>query len=306
MPVIPEAPISVVASELSNNLSIFLGVSTAAAIAAIIHYASPKRLTGILIIAMAELKKTSSDAFEAGRLSASEIEKLRLLKHKVSAIQAKTLHDSRSYLKTICGFFKGRTFTVLLCIWEVQALETDVKIQLLMPQPSPGAADGAMNNAQTIVSGGNTHQKNTQQPPPPPPQQQQQQPAPQKHSWPPQRPPYDQPYREGPYSRQPPPPSNNTSGSNAAYMPSHPKAAMFPSPPPARPIPRLRELCPPPPRDNRERGQRDRDREQRERKQERAHAIQDDISRAHIFAEDPLRWPQLHIQAPRTQQNAIF
>ncbi|KAJ6581719.1 hypothetical protein B0H19DRAFT_1228986 [Mycena capillaripes] len=143
-----------VASELPNNLSIFLGINTVAATAVIIHYASPKRLTGILTNAMAQLKKTSSDAFEAGRFSAPEIEKLRLLKHKVSIIQAETLDDSRSYLGTIGGFLKGRTFIVLLCIWEVRDLEIYIKIQSLTPQVSAGAAEGpAVDNAQCVING---------------------------------------------------------------------------------------------------------------------------------------------------------
>ncbi|KAJ6581728.1 hypothetical protein B0H19DRAFT_1251904 [Mycena capillaripes] len=150
MPTIPDPPVFIVASELPNDLSIFLGIIILAATAVIIHCASPKRLTDILIVAIAKLKKTSSDAFEAGRLSASEIEKLRLLKHKVSTIQAETVDNSCSYLKTICGFIKGRTFTVLFCIWEVEDLEMHIKIQLLTPQPATGAVD----NAQSVGNGG--------------------------------------------------------------------------------------------------------------------------------------------------------
>ncbi|KAJ6581708.1 hypothetical protein B0H19DRAFT_1251889 [Mycena capillaripes] len=153
MPTLPNTPVSMVASELPSNLSIFLCINTIAATAVVIHYASPKRLTGILIDAMAQLKKTSSDVFEAGRLSAPEIEKLRLLKHKLSAIQAETLEDSRSYLGTICRVLKGRTFTMLFCIWEVRDLEMHIKIQLLTPYPSAGAADGAADNAQSVVNG---------------------------------------------------------------------------------------------------------------------------------------------------------
>ncbi|KAJ6581737.1 hypothetical protein B0H19DRAFT_1061253 [Mycena capillaripes] len=153
MPAISEVPISTVASDLPNNLSIkaLVAIIIVIVVTVIIHCASPKRLTDILIVAMAQLKTTSSDAFEAGHLSASEIERLRLIKHKVCIIQAETLDDSRSYLGTIDGFLKGRIFTVLLCIWEVQDLEMYIKvaeqIQSLTPQPSAGAADDGADNA---------------------------------------------------------------------------------------------------------------------------------------------------------------
>ncbi|KAJ6581700.1 hypothetical protein B0H19DRAFT_1061218 [Mycena capillaripes] len=157
MPTIPEDPVSIVASQLlANNLSIkaLFVIIIFAVIARLFHYASPQRLTAVLVDAMDKLKKTSSDAFEMGHLSASEIDKLKVLRRKVSPIQAETLRNSRSNWRALYGFFKGRTFTVLLCIWEVQVLEMDIKIQSLTPQPSPGAADGVVDNAQTVVNGG--------------------------------------------------------------------------------------------------------------------------------------------------------
>ncbi|KAJ6581723.1 hypothetical protein B0H19DRAFT_1061240 [Mycena capillaripes] len=128
MPIIPDTPVSIVASELPNNFSIFLGVNTVAATVVIVHYAAPKRLTDILIIAMAELKKTYVRALDTGHISASETERFNVLTHKVAAIKKETLENSRSYLKSICGFCKGRSLTVLLCIWEVEDLETQIKI----------------------------------------------------------------------------------------------------------------------------------------------------------------------------------
>ncbi|KAJ6581705.1 hypothetical protein B0H19DRAFT_1331284, partial [Mycena capillaripes] len=119
---------SIVASDLP--IKALAAIIIVIVVRAIIHCASPKRLTAVLTNAMTQLKKTTSDAFGAGRLSASEIEKLRLLEHKVSAIQAETLEDCRSYLGTICGFLKGCTFTVLLCIWEVQDLEMHIKVNV--------------------------------------------------------------------------------------------------------------------------------------------------------------------------------
>ncbi|KAJ6581733.1 hypothetical protein B0H19DRAFT_1251908 [Mycena capillaripes] len=145
MPAIPEPPIYIVASELPNDLSIkaLATIIIVIGIRIIIHYASPKRLTDILVVAMAELKKTYVKALDTGHISAFETERFNTMKCKVSTIQAETLDDSRLYLKTICGFLKGRTFTVLLCIWEVEDLERQIKfagqIQSLTPQPSARA-----------------------------------------------------------------------------------------------------------------------------------------------------------------------
>ncbi|KAJ6581750.1 hypothetical protein B0H19DRAFT_1370000 [Mycena capillaripes] len=263
MPIIPDTPVSIVASELPNNLSIFLGINAVAATAVIVHYASPKRLTAILIVAMAELKKTYVKALDTGHISASETERFNVLKHRVSAIKKETLVDSRSYMKSICGFLKGRTLTVLLCIWEVEDLETQIKILYAGLSRIPSLLLHSSNSSKN-----NPHKKTIMAP----------------ESTAALRP----AYREEPYSRQPPSPSNNPSP-NTPFMPSRPQAALYPSPPPGppglvppqggpysepspmyAPMGALRQPGPPPmPRDHRECEQRDRDREQRERDRER-------------------------------------
>ncbi|KAJ7860506.1 hypothetical protein B0H13DRAFT_2672057 [Mycena leptocephala] len=129
---IPETPISIVASALLNNITIkvLVAITIIAVIAVIIHYASPQRLTDILLADMAKAKKTYLEAHAADTtgISASEMEKLHNLQRKVSAIHVETLHNSRSHWKTFRGFCKGRTLTVLGCIWKVRDLETQIKI----------------------------------------------------------------------------------------------------------------------------------------------------------------------------------
>ncbi|KAJ6581745.1 hypothetical protein B0H19DRAFT_1251920 [Mycena capillaripes] len=156
MPIIPEASVSVIASELPNNLSIktLVAIFIFAVIAVILRSASPPRLTDVLVDAMTKLKKTSAEALETGHLSGSEIEKLKILKRKVSTVQAETLDNSRSYWKPIYEFLKFRTLTVLLCIREVRDLEKHIKIQMLIPEPSTRAVDGVVDNVPKIVSGG--------------------------------------------------------------------------------------------------------------------------------------------------------
>ncbi|KAJ6581720.1 hypothetical protein B0H19DRAFT_1251897 [Mycena capillaripes] len=156
MAIIPEASVSVIASELPNNLSIkvLVAIFIFTVIVVILHYASLQRLTDVLVDAMIKLKKMYAEVLETGHLTGSEIEKLKTLKRKVSTIQAETVDNSRSYWKPIYEFFKFRTLTVLLCIREVRDLEKHIKIQMLTPEPSAGAVDGVVDNVQKIVNGG--------------------------------------------------------------------------------------------------------------------------------------------------------
>ncbi|KAJ6581739.1 hypothetical protein B0H19DRAFT_1251916 [Mycena capillaripes] len=61
MPTIPEDPVSIVASQLPNNLSIkaLFAIIIFAVIARLFHYTSPQRLTAVLVDTMDKLKKTS-------------------------------------------------------------------------------------------------------------------------------------------------------------------------------------------------------------------------------------------------------
>jgi hypothetical protein len=50
------------------------------------------------------------------------------LQLKVSKLREQSLQGSRSPWRTIFAFFKGKTFSVLLCIWEVRDFETQIKV----------------------------------------------------------------------------------------------------------------------------------------------------------------------------------
>ncbi|KAJ7654548.1 hypothetical protein DFH06DRAFT_517065 [Mycena polygramma] len=125
-----ETAFSVVASAFANNLTIkALAVITVFVVIPLtVHYASPTRLTDILVNIMSRVNALCAEALEAGHLSSSEMEKLRNLQRKVSAINLETLQNSRSHWKGLCGFLKGRTFTVFFCICEARDFETQIKI----------------------------------------------------------------------------------------------------------------------------------------------------------------------------------
>ncbi|KAJ7224085.1 hypothetical protein GGX14DRAFT_386888 [Mycena pura] len=96
-----------------------------------IHCASPMRLTDVLVIAMDETEKTYVDAFEMGvrPIFDNGIAKtMTRLQIQVSDIRAASLRQSLSYRSGLWQFFKGRTFTLLCCIWEVQSLKTHIEI----------------------------------------------------------------------------------------------------------------------------------------------------------------------------------
>ncbi|KAJ7622927.1 hypothetical protein DFH06DRAFT_1143029 [Mycena polygramma] len=75
-----------------------------------------------------------------GRQEEARLSTSASLRCEVSAIHVQTLHNSRSHWKAVCAFMKGRTFTVLRCIWKVQDFETQLKtslgLQLLKEKPS--------------------------------------------------------------------------------------------------------------------------------------------------------------------------
>ncbi|KAJ7622926.1 hypothetical protein DFH06DRAFT_1340564 [Mycena polygramma] len=130
IPAIRATPFSVVASALANSIPIIplTVITVVVVIPLIVHYASPARLTDILADAMSKVKTSGAEALEEGYLSFSEVDRLNILQRKVSAINLETLRNSRSYWKTLFGFLKGRTVTVLLCIREARDLETQIKI----------------------------------------------------------------------------------------------------------------------------------------------------------------------------------
>ncbi|KAJ7803043.1 hypothetical protein B0H13DRAFT_1931577 [Mycena leptocephala] len=113
------------------NATIF-GVHFMLVIAAgIVHYASPPRLTRVLVTAIASVEQIYLDALELGVLSASDIdtaEMLSTLQLKVSKILETSLRNSLSHSGTLREFFGGRTFTLLRFIREVRVLETHIEI----------------------------------------------------------------------------------------------------------------------------------------------------------------------------------
>ncbi|KAJ7255446.1 hypothetical protein B0H12DRAFT_532874 [Mycena haematopus] len=119
------------ASSLTATSIIFIAFSCASA-AALVHYASPIRLTRILVSAIAKTEKKFLAAVETGLLSASDINTtgsmLSILQDKASAMHEASLRSSLSWRTTLGEFLKGRTFTVLQCIREVRNLQTHIEI----------------------------------------------------------------------------------------------------------------------------------------------------------------------------------
>ncbi|KAJ6581709.1 hypothetical protein B0H19DRAFT_1061227 [Mycena capillaripes] len=143
MPSIPSTSLSILGSgELSSNPAtevVFMVVGVISA-AALIHYASPMHLTRVLFTAMTDAEKKYLKAIETGLLSASgdhTAEMLSVLQLKVSKIREESLSNSRSSLKAFCGFFKGRTLSVIRCIWEVRDLGTHIKASKIRKWKAP-------------------------------------------------------------------------------------------------------------------------------------------------------------------------
>ncbi|KAJ7931606.1 hypothetical protein B0H13DRAFT_2524425 [Mycena leptocephala] len=131
-----EACLSILPSALpapgsTINTTIFGVVFMLVVAAGIAHYASPLRLTRVLVAAIANVENTYLEALETGLLSASDIdtaELLSTLQLKVSKIREATLRNSLSHSGTLREFFEGHTFTLLRCIHEMRVLETHIEI----------------------------------------------------------------------------------------------------------------------------------------------------------------------------------
>jgi hypothetical protein len=129
-----------------TNTAVLLVVVLVAA--GIMHYASPLRLTRVLIGAITSVEKIYLEALETGLLSASDLHTVEMLSTcaslpfinlihsqqpvslqlKVSKIRETSLRNSLSHSRTLREFFAGRTFTLLCCIREVKALETHIEV----------------------------------------------------------------------------------------------------------------------------------------------------------------------------------
>jgi hypothetical protein len=137
---------------ITATSTILAAFITPAVAAATIHYASPQRLTEVLITALSKAENTYVEVLQMGLLSVTETEALYMyvrslsisrlftgvlnsffqlsvsLQHKVSTIHVATMLDSLSWRAGLQGFFKGRTLTILSCIREVQGFETQIKV----------------------------------------------------------------------------------------------------------------------------------------------------------------------------------
>jgi hypothetical protein len=148
-----EACLSILSSALpapgtdTTNTAVLISLVIFVAAAGTVHYASPPRLTRVLVTAIANVEKTYLDALETGLLSASDIDTAEMLSTcapctlhshyfqsldslqlKVSKIREASLRNSLSHSGTLREFFGGRTFTLLGCIREVRVLETHIEV----------------------------------------------------------------------------------------------------------------------------------------------------------------------------------
>ncbi|KAJ7915615.1 hypothetical protein B0H13DRAFT_2324177 [Mycena leptocephala] len=133
MSAISEVSVSMLASEppTSPTTSTLAGGLFLAAATGSIYYASPLRLTRVLVAAITETEKTYLQALETGLLSASDVntaEMLATLQLKVSTIREVTLSNSLSPYATLREFLMGRTLVIVRCIWEVHAVKTHIEI----------------------------------------------------------------------------------------------------------------------------------------------------------------------------------
>ncbi|KAJ7117751.1 hypothetical protein C8R44DRAFT_983200 [Mycena epipterygia] len=100
-------------------------------LACLVHFASPMRLTRVLVAAIDNVANTYLEAIEAGVLSKSDVHTAAMLSSlqiKVSHIREASLRSSLSRFGALCDFCKGRTLTVLRTIREVHELEAHIEI----------------------------------------------------------------------------------------------------------------------------------------------------------------------------------
>ncbi|KAJ7117769.1 hypothetical protein C8R44DRAFT_879307 [Mycena epipterygia] len=119
----------------------------------IIHFASPMRLTHVLVAAISNVEKSYLEAIEAGALSKTDVhiaEMLSSLQIKVSNIRETTLRDSLSPRRGLREFFKGRTFAVLNCMRELRELEVHIEKDTSAPLTLLGPRYGRLPSDEEI------------------------------------------------------------------------------------------------------------------------------------------------------------
>ncbi|KAJ7213064.1 hypothetical protein GGX14DRAFT_696950 [Mycena pura] len=98
------------------------------------YYASPSRLTRVMVAAIAHAEKMYIDALESGALSATDVhiddiaEKMSSLHTKVSEIRETTLRNSLSHRAAFRQYLTGHAFALVQCIWEVHDFQTRIEI----------------------------------------------------------------------------------------------------------------------------------------------------------------------------------
>ncbi|KAJ7809039.1 hypothetical protein B0H14DRAFT_3481729 [Mycena olivaceomarginata] len=129
MPSLPEASLSIITSDLPVNSTPWAVGGGLSMMIMAAYYASPQRLTHILVDAMTDVKKKYLEAVENGALcDADTAAKFSNLQLEVSAIRKASLRSSLSHCAMLCDFLKCRTFTVLRCLHKVRDLETHIEI----------------------------------------------------------------------------------------------------------------------------------------------------------------------------------
>ncbi|KAJ6518975.1 hypothetical protein C8R45DRAFT_1085037 [Mycena sanguinolenta] len=131
---LPETSLSLLSE--SNSTSppwTFTGALLAISVAAPgLYYASPTRLTRVLVSALADAEKAYLTAAENGVVCASTIdvaERLSVLQLKVSTLREASLRSSLSLLSTLCDTFNiRRSVAVLRCLREVRKLGAYIEI----------------------------------------------------------------------------------------------------------------------------------------------------------------------------------
>ncbi|KAJ6514962.1 hypothetical protein C8R47DRAFT_1313360 [Mycena vitilis] len=123
-------PFSIVAPALARDIPVLplAVITTMVAVPLGVRFASPARLTAILEDSISKAKAAHDEAVEAGQISRSQMRAFKNLKREVSAIRVETLRGSQSYWGLLSGFLKGRTFTVLRCIWKVKKFESELEV----------------------------------------------------------------------------------------------------------------------------------------------------------------------------------
>ncbi|KAJ7491936.1 hypothetical protein FB451DRAFT_511977 [Mycena latifolia] len=130
---VSESPLPFVASVLPNTFAtnILLASSILALITACtIFFISPARLTRGLAALMDETEKAYFTAIEAGVLCKCDVQAKEMSRLQIMASQLREaiLRDSLSGQKTVWSFMRGRSLTVLRCIWDTRRFKICIEI----------------------------------------------------------------------------------------------------------------------------------------------------------------------------------